>query len=43
VRAKTAAVKMAIAVAGGDREVIFKRNFLAGWDDLFSMDGILPD
>jgi hypothetical protein len=31
---KTAAVSRAIAAAGGDREVIFKRGFLAGWDDL---------
>jgi hypothetical protein len=39
--AKTAAVNKAIAAAGGDREVIFKRNFLASWDSFYPMDGIL--
>lgn len=39
--AKTAAVNNAIAAAGGDREVIFKLIFLAGWDGRYPMDEIL--
>ena len=41
VMAKTAAVNKTIAAAGRDREVVFKRSFLAGWDGFYPMDGIL--